>query len=131
MTGLTFDLVIVGNNEQGRLAKTGDRDNHFNHDIYFIYKTYSEGGNRMANRPVEQSRAVIQSMITLASAALGLMCALAWNDAIKNTMKSLLGEDDNLAGLYTYAILATIIAVVVLLPLAPNGRADRRRSSDR
>ena len=65
-----------------------------------------------------QSRAIIQSMITLAGAALGLVCALAWNDAIKTTMKTLLGEEDSLAGLYTYAILATLIAVFVLIALA-------------
>src|SRR5687767_7432172 len=69
-------------------------------------------------KSVEQTRAIIQSMITLAGAALGLVCALAWNDAIKTTMKSLLGEDDSLAGLYTYAILATLIAVFVLIALA-------------
>ena len=72
----------------------------------------------MANRAIEQSRAVVQSMITLASAALGLVCALAWNEAIRETMKQVLGADDNLAGLYTYAILATVVAVVVLLVLA-------------
>ena len=70
------------------------------------------------SKSVAQSRAIFQSMITLAGAALGLVCALAWNDAIKTTMKSLLGEDDSLAGLYTYAILATLIAVFVLLALA-------------
>ncbi|HUR98986.1 MAG TPA: DUF5654 family protein [Pyrinomonadaceae bacterium] len=69
-------------------------------------------------KSIEQTRAIIQSMITLAAAALGLVCALAWNDAIKTTMKSLLGEDDSLAGLYTYAILATLIAVFVLIALA-------------
>jgi len=69
-------------------------------------------------KTIEQSRAVVQSMITLASAALGLVCALAWNDAIKTTMKEVLGEDESLAGLYTYAILATMLAVVVLLVLA-------------
>lgn len=70
------------------------------------------------SKSLEQSRAAIQSMITLASAALGLVCALAWNDAIKSAMKAVLGEDDSLAGLFTYAILATIIAIVVLLVLA-------------
>jgi len=69
-------------------------------------------------KSVEQTRAIIQSMITLAGAALGLVCALAWNDAIKSTMKSLLGEDDSLVGLYTYAILATLIAVFALIALA-------------
>ena len=66
----------------------------------------------------ERSRAAIQSMITLASAALGLVCALAWNDAIKTAMRTILGEDDSLPGLFVYAILATVLAIVVLLILA-------------
>ena len=63
-------------------------------------------------------RVVIQTMITLASASLGLVAALAWNEAIKETIKQAFGTDDNLAGLYTYAVLATLVAVVVLLLLA-------------
>jgi hypothetical protein len=58
-------------------------------------------------------RAMVQTMITLASASLGLVAALAWNEAIKATLAKL-GLGDDLAGLYSYAILATIIAVVVL-----------------
>ena len=69
-------------------------------------------------KSVEQTRAIIQSMITLAGAALGLVCALAWNDAVKTTMKHVLGEDDSLVGLFTYAILATLLAVFVLIALA-------------
>lgn len=57
-------------------------------------------------------------MVTLASAALGLVAALAWNDAIKTAMKALLGEDDSLAGVFTYAILATVVAVFVVLILS-------------
>ncbi len=56
-------------------------------------------------------------MITLAGAALGLVCALAWNEAIKAAMKQFLGEDDSLPGLFIYAALATLVAVVVLLML--------------
>ncbi len=70
------------------------------------------------SKSIEQSKAIVQSMITLASAALGLVCALAWNDAIKTAMKSILGEDDSLAGLFTYAIMATVVAIVVLIILA-------------
>jgi Family of unknown function (DUF5654) len=58
-------------------------------------------------------RAMIQTMIALASASLGLVAALAWNEAIKATL-ALLGLSDSLAGLYTYAILATILAIVIL-----------------
>lgn len=60
---------------------------------------------------------ILQSMITLASASLGLVSALAWNDAIKATIKKFFETDDNLAGLYTYAILATITAVIVVMVL--------------
>lgn len=52
----------------------------------------------------------LQTMITLASASLGLVAALAWNEAIKATMTKLLGEGDSLGFLYTYAILATVLA---------------------
>jgi hypothetical protein len=58
-------------------------------------------------------RAFIQTMIALASASLGLVAALAWNEAIKATLAKL-GLGDDLTGLYTYAILATVIAVLVL-----------------
>jgi hypothetical protein len=59
-------------------------------------------------------RAFIQTMIALASASLGLVAALAWNEAIKATLQHL-GLGDSLAGLYTYAIIATVIAVLVLV----------------
>lgn len=58
-------------------------------------------------------RAMVQTMITLASASLGLVAALAWNEAIKATLAQL-GLGDDLAGLYAYAILATVIAIGVL-----------------
>ena len=66
----------------------------------------------------EQTRMILQTCITLASAALGLVAALAWNDAIKAAMKEVLGENEGLTALFTYAILATLIAVVVVLVLA-------------
>lgn len=66
----------------------------------------------------QTTRMVIQSMIALASAALGLVAALAWNDAIKETIKIFLHGDESLASKYTYAVLATILAVVVIVILA-------------
>ncbi len=61
---------------------------------------------------------VLQSMIALASAALGLVAALAWNDAIKETIKLLMSDDESLTSKYIYAILATLIAVIIVLVLA-------------
>lgn len=66
----------------------------------------------------EKSKMIVQSCIALASAALGLVAALAWNDAIKAAMRAILGEDEGLVALFTYAILATLVAVVVILVLA-------------
>lgn len=59
-------------------------------------------------------KAFIQTMIALASAAFGLVAALAWNEAIKATL-AYLNLGDSLAGLYTYAIIATAIAIIVLV----------------
>ena len=59
-------------------------------------------------------RVFIQTMIALASASLGLVAALAWNEAIKATLAKL-GLSDDLAGLYAYAVLATILAIAVLV----------------
>jgi hypothetical protein len=56
-------------------------------------------------------------MIALASASLGLVAALAWNEAIKATL-TLIGLGDSLAALYTYAVLVTLLAVLVLMALA-------------
>jgi len=64
-----------------------------------------------------RARIFIQTMITLASASLGLVAALAWNEAIQATIKVVFGTEDSLAGLYTYAVIATILAVVVLVML--------------
>lgn len=71
-------------------------------------------------------RMFLQTMIALASASLGLVAALAWNEAIKATL-ALLGLGDNLAGLYAYAIVATVLAVVVLVWL---GRLAARVGGD-
>jgi hypothetical protein len=68
------------------------------------------------------ARASVQTMIALASASLGLVAALAWNEAIKSTLV-LLGLGESLAGKYAYAIVATILAIVVLAWL--NRLADR------
>ena len=59
-------------------------------------------------------RAFVQTMIAPASASLGLVAALAWNEAIKATPATL-GLGDSLAGLTTSALLATAISVAVLI----------------
>jgi hypothetical protein len=60
---------------------------------------------------------MIQTMISLASASLGLVAALAWNEAIKALLAEL-NLGDSLGSLFAYAIIATVFAVVVLIYLA-------------
>ena len=64
-----------------------------------------------------QLRLLLQTMITLATASLGLVAALAWNEAIRATIRKVFGEGDSLPALYTYAVFATAIAVVVVVML--------------
>jgi Family of unknown function (DUF5654) len=70
------------------------------------------------NRSLQTFRAFLQTMITLATASLGFVSALAWNDAIKETFKQYLGESGSLSGLYTYAALATVTAIIVVATLS-------------
>jgi hypothetical protein len=72
-------------------------------------------------------RVFLQTMITLASASLGLVAALAWNEAIKAAIVRVLGPSDSLAGLFLYAVIATLVAIVVLAALA---RAAARVGGD-
>jgi hypothetical protein len=64
------------------------------------------------------ARVFLQTMITLASASLGLIAALAWNEAIKATIARLFGSGATLGALYAYAGLATVLAIVVLTALS-------------
>ncbi len=63
------------------------------------------------------ARMIVQTVITLASSALGFVAALAWNDAIKSTIDQVIGPGEGLGARYTYAVLATILAVVVIAVL--------------
>jgi cytochrome b len=63
-------------------------------------------------------RAFLQTMTSLASASLGFVAALAWNEAIQAGIKQVFGSDDSVGGLFLYAIIATVLAIVVLSLLA-------------
>ena len=44
------------------------------------------------------TRVFLQTMIALASAAFGIVAALAWNEAIQATIRQVMGPDDSLTG---------------------------------
>lgn len=61
-------------------------------------------------------------MIALATSGFGVVVALAWNEAIKNTVETYvdpyLGRGSGIASLLIYALLMTILAVLVTMQLS-------------
>ena len=60
---------------------------------------------------------VIEKMAALATAAFGLVAALAWNDAIQAIFRKIFGTADSISAMVTYALIVTIIAVVITLQI--------------
>lgn len=57
----------------------------------------------------------LATMISLATAAFGVVAALAWNSFITALVEQVLGEAGGLAGLFVYAVVVTILAIVVIV----------------
>jgi predicted permease len=61
---------------------------------------------------------VIDKMSALMMAAFGLVAALAWNGAILAIFAEVFGEATNMAAMILYAVVVTIIAVVMTIIIA-------------
>ncbi len=61
---------------------------------------------------------VMKQISALVVAAFGLVAALAWNDTIKEIFRVVFGEQSTVSAMLVYAILVTIIAVVVTIWVA-------------
>ena len=58
---------------------------------------------------------VIEKVAALITAAFGLIAALAWNEAITELFRLVFGEQSGIWALLFYAVVVTIIAVVVTI----------------
>ncbi|MEK6894625.1 MAG: DUF5654 family protein [Nanoarchaeota archaeon] len=58
---------------------------------------------------------LIEKISLLSTGAFGLIAALAWNDAIQAIFKQIFGERSSVVAMILYAILVTIVAVIVTL----------------
>jgi hypothetical protein len=67
--------------------------------------------------------AFLATMISLSSAAFGVIAALAWNTAISDLIKQYLPAGKGIGPEFLYAALITAIAVVVMVIL---GKAAER-----
>ena len=61
---------------------------------------------------------ILDKIAALVTAAFGLVAALAWNDAIKTLFKEVFGTTDQLGAMLAYAILVTVIAVILTIFVA-------------
>jgi len=61
---------------------------------------------------------VIEKIAVLMTIAFGLIAALAWNTSIQALFIQIFGEQENLPAMFGYAILVTIIAVLITIWIA-------------
>jgi Flp pilus assembly pilin Flp len=58
---------------------------------------------------------VIEKVAALITAAFGLIAALAWNTAIQEIFRIIFGDQSGVLAMIAYAVIVTIIAVVVTI----------------
>ena len=61
---------------------------------------------------------VLTQIAALLTVAFGLVAALAWNGAIQAIFKEIFGTADSIPAQLGYAIIVTIIAVIVIIWIA-------------
>lgn len=76
----------------------------------------------MGEKHKKLTLAIVTQMLTLATSGFGLVAALAWNNVIQelvnNYIKKFLPGGSGLVSLLIYAIVVTILAVVITLQLS-------------
>lgn len=63
-------------------------------------------------------RKIFEQIITLFTAAIGVMAALAWNDAVQALFNSLFPQGEGIKERFIFALLITAIAVLITTFLA-------------
>ncbi len=61
---------------------------------------------------------VLTQIAALLTVAFGLVAALAWNGAIQAIFKQVFGTADSITAQLSYAVIVTIIAVIVIIWIA-------------
>ena len=69
----------------------------------------------MAN---EVTKMIMETILALITTAFAFVAGAAWNDAIQKLIESVIGSGDALPSLFIYAIVVTIVAVVVTVIIA-------------
>lgn len=61
---------------------------------------------------------VIEKLAALITVAFGLVAALAWNETIKAAFLAIFGTAEGVWSLLIYAVVVTVIAVIVTINIA-------------
>ncbi len=69
----------------------------------------------MAN---EVTKMIMETILALITTAFAFVAGEAWNSAIQKLIENFIGSGDALPSLFTYAIIVTIIAVIVTVLIA-------------
>jgi isocitrate/isopropylmalate dehydrogenase len=70
---------------------------------------------------------ILDKIAALITAAFGLVAALAWNGAIRAIFEAVFGSADNITAMLIYAVVVTIIAILVTIWIA---RAVKRAKGE-
>ena len=70
---------------------------------------------------------ILDKIAALITAVFGLVAALVWSGAIRAIFEAIFGTADNILAMLVYAIVVTIIAVLVTIWIA---RAVKRAKGD-
>lgn len=70
---------------------------------------------------------ILDKIAALVTAAFGLVAALAWNGAIRAIFETVFGSADNIPAMLIYAVVVTIIAILVTIWIA---RAVKRAKGE-
>ena len=66
----------------------------------------------------EVAKLIMETILGLITTAFAFVAGLAWNDAIQKLIEKYIGTGDALPSLFLYAIIVTVLAVVVTVLLA-------------
>ena len=69
----------------------------------------------MAN---EVTKLIMETILALITTAFAFVAGSAWNDAIQKLIESIIGSGDAIPSLFIYAIVVTIVAVVITVLVA-------------
>ena len=75
---------------------------------------------------------VLERIQNLVTAGLGLVAALAWNDAIQSFFVAIFGTQSSLVAKFLYAVIITLLVVYLTLHLSRLiGRLKKDKDNDR